>query len=107
MSDVIEIGETANGGQIELRLRQTLRITLSEAQTAGFRWNLRALTEGVCALIKEDREPPPGPAGGAGNHAWELRAEAVGSVEILIEYRRPWERTTAPARSFSISVRVA
>lgn len=106
MSEIIEVGESANGQGIELRLHQTLRVTLPEIRTAGFRWNLRALRKRVCSLVKEDLEPPAGATGGAGKHHWEFRADEVGTAEILIEYSRPWERAAAPARSFLISVRV-
>ena len=106
MSEIIEIGESANGREIELRLHQTLRVTLPEVRTAGFRWNLRALRKGVCSVAKEYLEPSAGAAGGAGRHHWEFQAEEVGTSEILIEYTRPWERTSAPERSFLISVRV-
>lgn len=106
MSEIVEIGESANGREVELPLHQTLRVTLPEVRTAGFRWNLRAPKERVCLLIKEDLESSAGGAGGSGKHHWEFRAEEAGTVDIVIEYRRPWERATAPARTFSLSIRV-
>lgn len=106
MSEIIEIGECANGREIELHLHQTLRVTLPEVRTAGFRWNLREPKERVCSLVKDELEPSAGGAGGTGKHHWEFRAEEVGTAEIVIEYSRPWERAAAPARIFLISVRV-
>ena len=105
MDEILEIGEPADGQVIEIRVHQTLRIVLPEVRTAGFRWTLRALRTSVCSVAKEDFDPPAGAAGGAGRRHWELRAEEVGTAEILIEYGRPWEHG-APARSYSVSIRV-
>ena len=41
MSETIEVGEHQNGQQIALLQQQTLRVTLPEVRTAGFRWALR------------------------------------------------------------------
>jgi predicted secreted protein len=41
MSDIVEVSERENGQQIEVIHGQTLRVTLPEVRTAGFRWSLR------------------------------------------------------------------
>jgi predicted secreted protein len=106
MSKIIEVQERQNGRRIELSIHETLRITLSEARTAGFRWILRTPKQRACSLVEEALKPSTRGAGGTGKHHWDFRAEEVGTTEIVIEYSRPWERATPPARSFSVSVRV-
>ena len=106
MSELIEVGERENGEQIELSLHEALRVTLPEVRTAGFRWTLRVPEQPVCSLVKEHFDPPAAPPGGTGKHYWEFRAERAGTAQIVIEYARLWERTSAPARSFSFSVHV-
>ena len=106
MDEAIEVGERESGREVELHLHQVLRVTLAEVRTAGFRWNLSTPKERVCPLVSEDLKPPARGAGGTGEHYWKFRAEEVGTTEIMIEYSRPWERAAAPARSFSLSVRV-
>jgi predicted secreted protein len=101
----IHIGETASGKEVTLRLHQKLIVRLPEARTAGFRWNLGTLLSRVCTMEREEFEPPPPTAGGAGTHVWHFKAEQAGNIQILIEYRRPWERAEVSAR-FVVSVRV-
>jgi predicted secreted protein len=105
MDQIIQVGELENGQEIELHPHQMLRVTLAEVRTAGFRWNLSSSKERVCRFVKEDFRPARG-IGGTGEHYWEFRAEEVGTTKIMIEYSRAWERASAPARSFSLSVRV-
>jgi predicted secreted protein len=106
MSGIVEIGEQQNGHQVELTVPQILRITLSEVRTSGFRWVMRPFDQHIIALVADEFDPGVSGPGGGATHRWEFRAEAIGTVEIGFEYRRPWERALPVARSFSVSVRV-
>ena len=106
MSEIIEVGEQLNGQQIALLQQQTLRVTLPEVRTAGFRWVLRTYSQQILTLLTDDLEAEPGVAGGAAQHHWVFRAEQVGSTELEFNYTRPWVRAAAAARTFSVSVRV-
>lgn len=107
MSD-IEVGENENGQQIEMRRQQTLRVTLTELRTAGFRWILHASNQRTLSLLADDLDPPAVGAGGAAMRHWDFRAEDAGTTEITFDYCRPWARAAAAAaaRTFSLSVRV-
>lgn len=109
MSELIQIGEAENGREVALHLHQQLRITLPEVRTAGFRWILRQPPERVLSLVEDAFEPPSGAAapGASALHRWDFRADQPGLASIVLEYRRSWERAAAPARSFSLTVRVA
>jgi predicted secreted protein len=107
MSEIIEVGEQLNGQQIALLQQQTLRVTLPEVRTAGFRWVLRTYSPQILTLLTDDLEAEPGVAGGAAQHHWVFRAEQVGSTELAFNYTRPWVRAAAAARTFSVSVRVS
>ena len=103
---VMEVGEGENGRHVELCLHETLRITLSEVRTAGFRWNLRTPEKHVLSLIEDSTEAAVGGSGGTAVRHWIFRAEEPGVATIVLEYSRPWERGAAPARAFSLSARV-
>jgi predicted secreted protein len=107
MNEMIVVSESDNGREVGLRLRQSLRITLPEIRTAGFRWNLHEHDERVLTLVDESTEPPAGGAGGSLAHHWDFRANESGVATIALGYSRTWERATTAARSFSITVRVA
>jgi predicted secreted protein len=107
MSEMIEVGENKNGQQIELLRGQTLRVTLPEVRTAGFRWSLRASEQHILTPLADDTDAESAAPGGAAQHHWDFRAERAGTTELDFEYDRPWARAAAAARTFTVSVRVA
>jgi predicted secreted protein len=107
MNEIIEVGEHQNGQEIKLLQGQTLRVTLPEVRTAGFRWNLRTSTQRILTPLDDDLDATSAATGGTAQHHWDFRAEAVGATELVFEYDRPWARAAAAARTFTVSVRVA
>jgi predicted secreted protein len=108
MSDMVEVGEHENGQQIEMRRQQTLRVTLAEVRTAGFRWIPRPSTQRALLLLADELDPAAGGPGGAAKHHWDFLAKEAGTAEIAFDYCRPWARaaTNAAARTFTVSVHV-
>ncbi len=107
MNPLIEAGESENGKRVELRPGQTLRITLSETPTTGYRWCVRRPTDPVISLVRDGTvSSPPERTGGSVLRQWDFQAHEVGIVSVEFEYRRAWERQAPPAREFSLSVHV-
>lgn len=106
MSGIVEVGEHQNGQQIEIQRGQTLRVTLPEVRTAGFRWSLRTSSQQILTPLADETAAESATAGGAAQLHWDFRAEAPGRADLLFEYDRPWARAAAAARTFSVSVRV-
>jgi predicted secreted protein len=96
MSEIVEVGEQQNGQQIEVNLQQTLRVTLPEVRTAGFRWSLRTSSERILSPADDDLGSAPEKTGGVAQHHWDFRADTVGTTELVFEYDRPWARGAAP-----------
>jgi predicted secreted protein len=107
VSEIVEVGEKQNGQHIEMNLQQTLRVTLPEVRTSGFRWSLRASGERVLSPAGDDLDSVSDTTGGEAQHHWNFRPAAAGATELVFEYDRPWARAAAAARTFSVSVRVA
>jgi len=107
VSEIVEVGEHQNGQQIQLLFGQTLRVALPEVRTAGFRWSLRASDQHILSPLADDTNAASVALGGAAQHHWDFRADAVGTTELVFEYDRPWARAAAAARTFTVSVRVA
>ena len=107
MSGIVEVSERQNGQQIELLRQQTLRVTLPEVRTAGFRWNLRASSQHILVPLGDEMDSTSAATGGAAPHHWDFRAAVAGTTELVFEYDRPWARAAAAARTFTVSVRVA
>ncbi|MGD0427647.1 MAG: protease inhibitor I42 family protein [Candidatus Acidiferrales bacterium] len=106
MSDIVEVGEHQNGQQVELQRGQTLRVTLPEVRTAGFRWSLRTSSQHILSPLADDTNAQSAALGGTAQHRWDFRADEPGTTELVFEYDRPWARAATAARTFSVLVRV-
>jgi inhibitor of cysteine peptidase len=106
MNEIVEVGEHPDGQQIELRLGQSLRVTLPEVRTAGFRWRLRTPIQQILSPLADDTNAEAAAQGGTAQHHWDFRADEAGTTELVFEYDRPWARAAAAARTFTVSVRV-
>jgi predicted secreted protein len=106
MSEIVEVGERQNGQHIELQQGQTLRVTLPEVRTAGFRWSLRTPSQQILTALADDTDARSAMTGGAAQHHWNFRAAEPGTTDLVFDYDRPWARAAEAARTFSVSVRV-
>ena len=104
--EMIQIDQNDNGHEVSLALGEQVELSLAENQTTGFRWELKSQAEPVCELVQDRFELPDGKPGNGGVHRWEFRAVHPGSGEIQLEYRRPWEKNVAAAKTYKASIRV-
>jgi predicted secreted protein len=102
----LQFDETANGSEVELSAGDKFELSLSETRTAGYRWTLKSTGEPSCILLSESSQPASGQTGGTGTHLWRFRAVAPGNCLLALEYRRSWESSSEPARTFGMKVRV-
>ena len=103
---MVQVDRSANNTQTALALGQTLEISLSENPTTGFRWELKAAGEPVCAARGDNFDAPPPGVGKGGTHRWRFEAVAKGTGNIELVYRRAWEQDKPPAETFRLTVRV-
>jgi len=102
----IRINESYDGQEVGLAVGEVLAITLAENQTTGFRWAMKIKPESSCMFVKDNFEGMARPPGKGGSHRWYFRAVHPGTEVIELEYRRPWEKSSQPARTFTLNVRV-
>src|SRR5271154_4385817 len=101
----MQYDESANGRLVEAKLNEGLAISLPEARTAGYRWVIKNTGTPVCQLLDEATHPNSPGVGGSGQHVWHFLAVAAGTGEIEFHYRRPWENSVEPARTFVLKIR--
>lgn len=84
-------------------------ITLPSNHTTGYQWRLAKQPKP--AILKQVSstyvEPSGKLLGQGGTEVWTFKAIGPGNPTIVMEYARPWERNTQPAKTqvFSVSVR--
>jgi len=100
----VQYDDNADGSEIELSPGEEFDLSLPETPTAGYRWILKNEGERGCSLL-DSSHSATGKIGGTGTHVWRFRAPTSGTCSIVLEYRRSWETSSEPARTFTLKVR--
>lgn len=102
--------DSFNGREIELRVGETLEISLSENASTGYRWTIRPESVRKFDKILHERSQVAhgagAPLGKPGTRGFYFEAVGPGAVDLDLEYRRPWEVDKTPARKFKLRIRV-
>jgi inhibitor of cysteine peptidase len=102
---VLEISKNQNGGEVEVKLGESFEVRLAENPTTGYRWAIRG--SGVpCLKVEEDTFEPPGSGalGAGGARRWRFGTVQEGIADLVMEYRRSWEKRAA--ETFKVSIHV-
>jgi inhibitor of cysteine peptidase len=86
-----------------------LTITLPSNQTTGYSWRLGIqLNKSILTFVGSQYNAPSntGMVGQGGTETWTFQAAGRGKQSITMEYARPWETNTAPAKTQVFSVTV-
>jgi inhibitor of cysteine peptidase len=103
------VTEKQKGEKVKIARGDTLEVRLASNRTTGYSW----------AIAKDDRaklkpqgkqptyEPPKkGLPGAGGVDVFRFTAAEAGQTELVLVYRRPFEKGKEPARTFKITVSV-
>lgn len=89
---------------------ETFKIELDANPSTGYLWDVR-LKAGKASLVSQNytSDAPAGSMviGGGGVESFVFKAEEAGTVELVAEYSRPWEKGTKPAvtQRFDVTVK--
>jgi inhibitor of cysteine peptidase len=102
----VNVGDSYSGGQVELAVGQHLVVTLPSNITTGYGWSLTENSDGsvLSETGNEYIAPQTTLIGAGGEEEWAFKALNKGTSSISMEYRRPWETGTPPAKTFSLTV---
>jgi inhibitor of cysteine peptidase len=103
---VRQIGEAENGQTIAIPVGELLEIALPESPSTGYGWQLRAAETAHYVLRGDTYEGLPGGIGQGGTHRWQFAALQPGLDTIALEYRRPWETSRPPARTYTVTLQI-
>lgn len=103
----IKIGAAQNGKTIDATLGDRIRVVLRGASGTGYSWQLQPPGNAALATDGLNVAATPARPGGPATQVFSLRAAVVGTQTLTFAYLRPWERGKPPARSISVTIRVA
>jgi inhibitor of cysteine peptidase len=91
-----------DGRTTRLGVGDTVKLSLAENPTTGYRWEILAKAEPACVVVSDAyvANPAMNQIGGGGAHEWEIRAVKKGTGTLKLGYRRPWEKDAA--RTFTL-----
>lgn len=95
------------GKTVVVKRGEALRVSLPENPSTGYSWNL-TVSGGL--YVAGDQYVPDDTSGlrvgSGGIHTWDIKANGIGLQQITGVYRRPWEKSTAPEKTFALNVQV-
>ncbi len=102
-----------DGKTISVTVGDTIAIKLDSNPSTGYGWQVTGIsTASAVQNGKIEFESPPPPKDGrirvgqGGTAVITFDAVSAGKSTISLEYRRPWEKGKAPARTFTITLDV-
>ncbi|MBN2446112.1 MAG: protease inhibitor I42 family protein [Phycisphaerae bacterium] len=102
-ANAIELDEMDNGTTIVVTVGDVIAVTLDSNATTGYRWEVADLMQSVVAVTGNTYvAPSTGTVGAGGSEVWTFSAQASGTTNLLMEYRRSGD-TGDPAGTFRVT----
>ncbi len=105
-SSVVVITDQDNGKDIDLPAGDTLVVRLKSNPSTGYTWAIKR-GPSILRLLKTSTKKTGQTAHGMGApviQEFRLTAMSAGLSALILEYRRAWEYTAGPAKTFSVQV---
>lgn len=99
--------EKDSGSKLELSVGEEVTVRLPSNVTTGFSWEL--VDAGGLTQVGEPKYEEPQASqsvGAGGTQVFTFTAKRVGSGELLLEYRRPWEKDVPAEKNWRAGVEV-
>jgi inhibitor of cysteine peptidase len=99
------LSEKDDHTKVTFKKGQSFALRLETVPGAGFTWLVTKRRPVFIELVSEATEnPPPSSVGGPVHKTFRFKTLAVGTTPLELVYRRPWEKETPPAKTFSLEV---
>ena len=94
--------EADNERTVDLRVGESVRLTLPENATTGYRWAIDRFDRDVVEAAGSEPHPiRAAPIGSAGNVTFDFTAKKAGSGEVALKYWRHFEGEGSVVKRFS------
>jgi copper homeostasis protein (lipoprotein) len=97
------------GGDTNLKVGGVLEVRLEANHTNGYNWVQTPAANPVLTRVGAaayEAKPAGGKTGVGGVEIWKFKAIKAGKQSLQFEYRRPWEKSAAAAKTVTFSVTV-
>jgi len=94
--------EADNNRTIELRVGDTVRVSLPENATTGFRWAIDRLDGEVIEAVGSGSHRAGGAVGSGGEVTFTFKAKKAGADDITLKYWRHFEGDSSITKRFHL-----
>ena len=94
--------EADNGRTVDLRVGESVRLTLPENATTGYRWTVDHFDREVVDPAGSEPHYAGGAVGSAGNVTFDFTAKKAGRGEVALKYWRHFEGEGSVVKRFRI-----
>jgi predicted secreted protein len=106
-AEAVQLNEDNNNQTVALDQGAVMELSLPGNPTTGFSWSL-AETPDQNVLVETSHFyiSPARTVGSGGGEHWVFRAAGAGATQLDLVYSRPWEKSTPPAKTYSVAIGV-
>ncbi len=98
--------ESDNNRKLSIHSGDTMRITLPENATTGYRWQIDRCERDIVGVVAEDPQYTSTVVGSGGHVEFVLQGRKPGVCEIALKQWRSWEGDTSVIARFRLYVTV-
>jgi inhibitor of cysteine peptidase len=98
--------EKDNNRTVDIRLNETVRITLPENATTGYRWAIESYDKEFLNELGTEPQYAKGPVGSGGEIVFNFKGKKIGTGDIMLKQLRSWEGDSSVIARFHIRIHV-
>lgn len=98
--------ETDNDRTVDIRLGETVRVSLPENATTGYRWAIDRYDEEFIKVLATEPRYTSDAVGSGGEVAFIFQGNKIGISEIVLKHWRSWEGDSSVIARFRIRLHV-
>lgn len=103
--------EDKNGQEISLVMGDSLEVRLASQPGTGYGWQVAGPLPGVLRLVEKaldlgDGSQAPNAPGASATAVLRFAPVEAGTGELRLVYVRPWEKASAPKKTYTLHIRV-
>jgi len=98
--------QSDDGRTVDIRQGETVRVTLQENATTGYRWAIDRLDEEFIAALATEPRYTASAVGSGGEVAFVFQGKKIGTGEIVLKHWRHWEGDSSVIARFRIRLHV-
>ena len=106
LNAMVSLAETDNDRTVDVRLGDTVQVTLRENATTGYRWAIDRYDEEFIEVLKSEPHYTTNSIGVGGTVAFTFQGRKVGTGEVVLKNWRHWEGDSSVTSRFRFRLRV-